>query len=177
MVVISLFAVAAAEEPQIVSEKAALKVHGGSANVNGDDGRSAYWRSSLNEMHDNNAATKDPQIVSEKAALKVYGGSANGFWRSALDEMHDNNATSATKDPQIAPENVQEIRNPQADLHATAEGMVRYMEYFANTVAMDLALGDLAKRNNASILRTNPTVFGKSIRTYSSKSYCRATQS
>jgi hypothetical protein len=80
--------------------------------------------------------------------------------------MHDNNATSAAKDPQIAPENLQKIRNPEADLHATAEGMVRYMEYFANTVAMDLALGDLAKRKNASILRTNPTVFGKSIRTY-----------
>merc|ERR1712084_157857 len=134
---------------------------GGSANVNG------FWRSALDEMHDNNAtsATKDPQIVSEKAALKVYGGSANvnGFWRSALDEMHDNNATSATKDPQIVSENPQTIRNPEADLHATAEGMVRYMEYFTNTVAMDLALGDLAKRRNASVLRTNPTVFGKSI--------------
>merc|ERR1712048_138511 len=51
-------------------------------------------------------------------------------------------------------------------MHHTAEGVVRYMEYFADTRAMELALGKLAEKANASILWTNPVVFGKAIRTY-----------
>merc|ERR1712227_398131 len=44
--------------------------------------------------------------------------------------------------------------------------MVRYMEYFADTAAMEVELGKLAAKSNTSILRTNPVVFGKAIRTY-----------
>merc|ERR1712203_466217 len=43
---------------------------------------------------------------------------------------------------------------------------VRFMKYYDDTVAMERALGNLADENNASILRTNTAVFGKSIRKY-----------